>query len=142
MEDQSSKAQEIVATEGRSLIRDNLMTIKGYSPYCGNDKCQTLPRTNFNGEQFTCPHCDWVSAFDDEFIKEYKSCWGLDKLKAKSKASAFIPAMLALAESSGIHLQPILDSLPRGATPNRHKPHQGKKEMERRLKRINEEKTK
>ena len=58
-----------------SLIRDNLMTREGYSPYCGNDDCMTCPRTIFNGEQFICPHCGWVSKLPADFIAEYKAKW-------------------------------------------------------------------
>lgn len=58
-----------------SLIRDNLMTREGYSPYCGNDSCKVMPRTKFNGEQFECPCCPWVSQFDEAFITNYKLKW-------------------------------------------------------------------
>lgn len=59
-----------------SLIRDNLMTLEGYSPYCGrDDKCFAMwPRTEFDGKQFRCK-CGWRSQFDDEFIKQYKEKW-------------------------------------------------------------------
>lgn len=58
-----------------STVRDNLMNRNGYSPYCGGDKCTRMPRTVFNGEQFTCKDCGWVSGFDKEFIKAYKLKW-------------------------------------------------------------------
>lgn len=58
-----------------SIVRRNLMNVEGYSPYCGGD-C-ILPRTIFNGEQFECPCCDWVSKFPADFIKEYKEKWGI-----------------------------------------------------------------
>lgn len=57
------------------------MNKKDYSPYCGNNLARTNPkgcdnpRTVFNGKQFECPHCDWVSEFPEEFVKEYKSKW-------------------------------------------------------------------
>lgn len=55
-----------------SIVRDNLMSRPGYSPYCGGEKCSyDWPRTRFNGSQFQC-RCGWQSAFDDEFIKQYK----------------------------------------------------------------------
>lgn len=60
-----------------NLIRKNLMSIKGYSPYCGNNDCKTVPRTEFNGEQFVCPHCGWVSAFNETFIFKYKKRWNM-----------------------------------------------------------------
>ncbi len=67
-----------------SIVRENLMTREGYSPYCGNDVPRGVfggchnPRTKFNGEQFVCPHCKWVSAFPDDFILRYKDRWNLD----------------------------------------------------------------
>lgn len=57
-----------------SQVRENLMSRQGYSPYCGG--CSLMPRTIFNGEQFECS-CGWKSAFEDEFIQEYKAKWGL-----------------------------------------------------------------
>lgn len=58
-----------------SIIRDNLMNQEGYVPYCGGGDCVYMPRTYFNGEQFECAECGWVSKFDEEFIKEYKAKW-------------------------------------------------------------------
>lgn len=44
-----------------SIIRDNLMTQKGYSPYCGSiGKRCSMPRTTFTGTQFKCNECGWV----------------------------------------------------------------------------------
>jgi hypothetical protein len=67
-----------------SIVRDNLMTRVGYTPYCGNDphfddyKCPgSWPRTVFNGKQFRCPSCGHTSEFDQEFIAEYKTKWEL-----------------------------------------------------------------
>lgn len=57
-----------------SIIRENLMTIEGYTPYCG-DLCSTMPRTKFNGTQFYCPNCNWRSSFPEEFIQKYKTKW-------------------------------------------------------------------
>jgi len=60
-----------------NVVRNNLMTEKGYTPYCGNDDCTlSLPRTSFNGEQFVCG-CGWESQFEEEFMQEYKEKWGL-----------------------------------------------------------------
>lgn len=68
-------------TVQQSVIRGNLMTFSGYSPYCGNDipkeekgGCD-MPRTSFNGSQFVCPKCGWVSSFPEDFIKRYKEHW-------------------------------------------------------------------
>lgn len=58
-----------------TIVRSNLMTIEGYSPYCGSITCKYMPRTKFNGEQFVCPYCGWASSFPADFIKEYKAKW-------------------------------------------------------------------
>ena len=66
-----------------SIVRDNLMTRQGYSPYCGDELCkprttyslERCPRTKFDGEQFKCPKCGWKSEFDKEFIEGYKKHW-------------------------------------------------------------------
>lgn len=55
-----------------SIVRENLLTVPGYTPYCGSDMCGCHnPRTVFDGEQFKCP-CGWRSRFEPEFIKVYK----------------------------------------------------------------------
>lgn len=62
-----------------TLVRENLMTRFGYSPYCGNLACYYgWPRTIFTGEQFKC-RCGWVSKFPEDFIKRYKEKWNLPK---------------------------------------------------------------
>ena len=58
-----------------STVRDNLINKKGYSPYCGDMTVCNSPRAPFNGKQFECPSCGWVSSFEDSFIKEYKIKW-------------------------------------------------------------------
>jgi hypothetical protein len=59
-----------------SIVRENLMTRRGYSPYCGNEKCAGLmPRTTWTGQQFECPVCRWQSQFPDDFIGQYKAKW-------------------------------------------------------------------
>lgn len=60
-----------------SIVRDNLMTEPGYTPYCGNDKCPTMPRAGWTGAQFRCGHCGWTSAFPADFIAQYKAKWGM-----------------------------------------------------------------
>jgi hypothetical protein len=58
-----------------SIVRDNLMTVPGYAPYCGDMNCKAgMPRTYFDGEQFCC-HCGWRSNFPRAFIAEYKAKW-------------------------------------------------------------------
>lgn len=68
-----------------SLIRENLITIKNYTPYCGNN----ISRNEYNGcdnprtiwskekQQFYCPDCFWESVFPDDFIKRYKDKWSV-----------------------------------------------------------------
>lgn len=54
-----------------SIVRQNLLTEKNYTPYCGVKNCRyTWPRTKFNGEQFECK-CGWKSSFEKKFICEY-----------------------------------------------------------------------
>ena len=60
-----------------NVVRNNLMTRKGYTPYCGDDYCKAMPRTWFNGEQFVCPKCNWISDFPAYFILTYKHKWGI-----------------------------------------------------------------
>jgi hypothetical protein len=62
-----------------SIVRDNLMTRPGYSPYCGNVNCSTMPRAGWTGEQFRCGRCGWMSTFPADFIAEYKAKWNLDR---------------------------------------------------------------
>lgn len=58
-----------------SLVRENLMSREGYSPYCGGENCRIMPRTIWNGEQFECHSCGWKSQFPADFIAEYKAKW-------------------------------------------------------------------
>lgn len=60
-----------------SIVRENLMTRPGYSPYCGDMECRAgMPRTSFDGQQFVCA-CGWRSEFDPEFISAYRAKWSL-----------------------------------------------------------------
>ena len=61
-----------------SIVRDNLMNQPHYSPYCGtvSRRC-SMGRTTFNGKQFVCHECGWVSGFDAEFIAAYKKKWDI-----------------------------------------------------------------
>ena len=58
----------------QSIVRMNLLTIAGYTPYCAGDYsvCR-LPRLVFDGEQFKCPRCSYRTNFDPVFIHEYKT---------------------------------------------------------------------
>ena len=58
-----------------SIVRENLMSRQGYTPYCGNAHACSMPRTLWTGEQFKCPCCGWASQFPAEFIAEYKAKW-------------------------------------------------------------------
>jgi hypothetical protein len=66
-----------------SIVRENLMTREGYTPYCCNSISRSKkggcdnPRTKFNGEQFVCPHCGFKTDFPEDFIKRYKAVWNL-----------------------------------------------------------------
>ena len=67
----------------KTIVRENLMTVEFYAPYCGNllsrnDKngCDN-PRTKFNGKQFICPKCKFTTLFEDDFITRYKLRWSL-----------------------------------------------------------------
>lgn len=54
-----------------NIVRENLLSRPGYSPYCGKDKCRyRWPRTDWDGRQFTCK-CGWRSEFPREFIERY-----------------------------------------------------------------------
>lgn len=58
-----------------SLVKNNLMKEKFYTPYCGSDNCSYgMPRTKWFSGQFMCS-CGWVSEFDAAFIKEYRKKW-------------------------------------------------------------------
>lgn len=62
-------------SDSMSIVRDNLMTQPGYTPYCGGDDCTLRwPRTRFDGKQFACS-CGWHTTFEDEFIESYKAKW-------------------------------------------------------------------
>ncbi len=55
-----------------SIVQENLLTRRGYTPYCGADTCRlNWPRTHYNGTQFAC-RCGWQSSFDSEFMKRYR----------------------------------------------------------------------
>lgn len=63
-----------------SIVRRNLLTQYGYTPYCGSDHCTwRWPRTTFNGAQFAC-RCGWKSGFEATFIAQYIS--NQDAMKA------------------------------------------------------------
>lgn len=62
-----------------SVVRDNLMNVPGYSPYCGDTRCRyRMPRTSWDGAQFKC-RCGWRSEFPADFIERYKSKWHLQE---------------------------------------------------------------
>ncbi len=57
-----------------TIVRNNLLTEKGYTPYCGG--CDRMPRTVWSNtkQQFTCS-CGWTSSFPAEFINKYINIW-------------------------------------------------------------------
>ena len=61
-----------------SKVRDRMMSIEGYAPVCGAIKgCKETPRTTFNGKQFECPDCGWVSRLPATFIANYRIKWSI-----------------------------------------------------------------
>lgn len=60
-----------------TIVRENLMNEKGYTPYCGSHVpiCCSNPRTFFQHDQFHCPECGWTSQFPSYFIERYKQKW-------------------------------------------------------------------
>jgi len=66
-----------------TIVRENLMVVPNYTGYCGNNiprgwpKGCDNPRTIWNGSQFRCPKCGWVSQFPQDFIERYKQKWNL-----------------------------------------------------------------
>jgi hypothetical protein len=54
-----------------SLVRENLLTVKGYT--CGAPSRCSMPRMFFNGDQFECPEYGHKTSFKSEFIARYKS---------------------------------------------------------------------
>lgn len=74
-----------------SIIRDNLMTLEGYTPYCGNagnkGACRYgMPRTTFKRGQFECP-CGWRSSFEPEFIAKYEARWAAPAISMTERGS-------------------------------------------------------
>ena len=67
----------------RTVVRENLMTEPNYTPYCGNNVASNAPggcnnpRTKWNGSQFGCSNCGWVSQFPQDFIIRYKQKWNI-----------------------------------------------------------------
>jgi len=60
-----------------SIVRQNLLQDKNYTPYCGNSNCRSMPRTiRTSTFQFKCSCCGWESSFDEEFIEQYKITHG------------------------------------------------------------------
>lgn len=54
------------------IVRRNLISDRNYRPYCGNWDCKETPRSFWNGNQFQCKFCGWVSQFEEDFIATYK----------------------------------------------------------------------
>ena len=70
-----------------SIVRDNILRDKTYTPFCGNDKPKWLiggcsnPRTILNRDgQFECPECEYVTEFPDDFVKQYRIQHKLDQI--------------------------------------------------------------
>ena len=59
-----------------SIVRNNLLTRPGYSPYCGNESCcGRMPRTQYweYSKQFQCSACGWESQYPADFIERYEA---------------------------------------------------------------------
>lgn len=54
-------------------------------------------------------------------------------MDSKQKAALMLGVMQGI---TGVSIDDIIDALPIGPTPNRYKPHQGRREMERRRRRM------
>lgn len=60
-----------------SIVRENLMTVENYAPYCGEVFCKfNAPRTKWDKDisQFRCK-CGFKTEFPKEFIDRYKLKW-------------------------------------------------------------------
>jgi hypothetical protein len=60
-------------SEPLSTVQRNLLSVPGYSPYCGAERClKGMPRTTWdpNIRQFVCA-CGWKSSFPADFITKY-----------------------------------------------------------------------
>lgn len=61
-----------------SIVRQNLLTRPGYTPYCGSHTCKLhWPRTHwsFQHQQFEC-YCGYRTSFEKEFIDQLQEKWG------------------------------------------------------------------
>lgn len=54
----------------------------------------------------------------------------------KAPENSSVPWVAVMEGLTGVTLDDIIDSLPKGSTPNRYKPHQGKRERTRRQRQI------
>ena len=54
-------------------------------------------------------------------------------MDSKQKAALMLGVVQGI---TGVSIDDIIDALPKGPTTNRYKPHQGRKEMERRRKKM------
>jgi len=61
-----------------SIVHGEVTNSKGYTPRCGSISCHDgCPITQFNGKQFVCPSCGWVSHLHKDFIQQYKKVQGI-----------------------------------------------------------------
>lgn len=88
-----------------NIVRENLMTRKGYTPYCGNKNCRFhMPRTSFIGGQFQCA-CGWRSSYEPEFIKAYLDKWTPPKREIPpSKYVGIISEAVSSLRGHGCHV--------------------------------------
>lgn len=92
-----------------SIVRDNLMNERGYTPYCGAEDCYLhWPRTRFNGQQFAC-RCGFETTFEPEFIAAYKAKWAGDQGRVIGSSAALcvglaVAASVLGAEAVGVRI--------------------------------------
>ena len=54
----------------QSIAVKNMLTRKGYTPYCGADSCIFfMPRTVFTSGQYQCV-CGWRSQLDKDIVDQ------------------------------------------------------------------------
>lgn len=63
-----------------TTVRNNLLNDANYKPYCGNFKCNTMPRAEKIGLcVYKCPSCGWVSNLSELFINHFVEHHGGNK---------------------------------------------------------------
>ena len=66
-------SSEVVKITEETSVRHKFMNEQDYAPYCGNGSC--MGRAPFNGKQFQCVRCNWISQYPNDFLIRYKKKW-------------------------------------------------------------------